>query len=326
MSQTLNNLTDAQINLNQALGKVAVLMGGWAAERPISLKSGQAVTHALVAQGIDATACDVQCLEDVIKVAETFDRAFITLHGRWGEDGTVQALLDSLKFPYTGSGMAASAIAMDKLRTKWMWRGAGLSTPNFVLVSPSQPLNLTDFELEFPVIVKPIHEGSSIGMRKVNGLEALAEAITYAQQFDSEILIEQWVTGREFTGAVLLGQALPLIELKTTHDFYDYEAKYFANDTQYLCPASLPDELVETLHKMIIKAFEVVGAKDWGRVDFMLDQNMNPWLIEINTVPGMTDHSLVPMAAKAANVSFEALVLKLISATLLRATTASAKV
>ncbi|BBP42932.1 D-alanine--D-alanine ligase [Thiosulfativibrio zosterae] len=326
MSQALNDMIETSIDLKQSLGKVAVLMGGWAAERPISLKSGQAVTLALKAQGIDATACDVQCLEDVIKVTETFDRAFITLHGRWGEDGTVQALLDSLKFPYTGSGMAASAIAMDKLRTKWMWRGAGLPTPNFVLVSPTQPLNLTHFELEFPVIVKPIHEGSSIGMRKVNGLEALAEAVSYAQQFDSEILIEQWVTGREFTGAVLLGQALPLIELKTTHDFYDYEAKYFANDTQYLCPASLPDELVKTLPDMIIKAFEVVGAKDWGRVDFMLDQNMNPWLIEINTVPGMTDHSLVPMAAKAANISFEALVLKLISATLLPATTTSAKV
>lgn len=301
----------------KALGRVAVLMGGWAAERPISLKSGLAVTQALQAKGVDAVACDVQTLEEVIAITKQYNRAFIALHGRWGEDGTVQALLDSLGFPYTGSGMAASAIAMDKLRTKWMWRGAGLPTPDFVVVSPTQPLEMDEsFQLKFPVIVKPIHEGSSIGMRKVDTLEKLAEAVEYAQQFDTEILIEQWVTGREFTGAVVLNQSLPLIELKTTHEFYDYEAKYSSNDTQYLCPVDLPQGFVERFNAIILKAFAVVGAKDWGRVDFMVDEQLNPWLIEINTVPGMTDHSLVPMAARASGSTFEALVLSLIMATL----------
>ena len=200
-------------------GKVAVLMGGKAAEREVSLRSGQAVTQALISAGVDAHAEDVSDIEQLQRVAKSYDRAFIALHGRWGEDGVVQAVLDDLGLPYTGSEMQASAIAMDKLRTKWMWMGAGLPTPGFVWVSDYMPLDIEYFDLPFPVIVKPCHEGSSIGMRKVYDKAELVEAVKYAQQFDSEVLIEQWVVGREFTCAVLNGETLPMVELKTTHDF-----------------------------------------------------------------------------------------------------------
>ncbi|MCF6344931.1 MAG: D-alanine--D-alanine ligase [Thiomicrorhabdus sp.] len=293
-------------------GKVAVLMGGQAAERDVSLNSGQAVTRALKNQGIDATAVDVRTLHDLIAVAKHYDRAFIALHGRWGEDGVVQAILDDLKLPYTGSGVAASAIAMDKLRTKWLWLGAGLNTPKFIWVSEQTPLDVAAFSIPFPVIVKPSREGSSIGMRKVGCLSELADAVAYAQQYDSDVLIEQWITGREYTGAVLKGNALPLIELKTSHDFYDFDAKYCSNDTQYLCPCNLDSELEITLKTLVLEAFNVIGAQGWGRVDFMLDDQSRPWLIELNTVPGMTDHSLVPMAAQAAGHSFEQLVVEIL--------------
>lgn len=297
-------------------GKVAVLMGGQAAEREISLKSGQAVTEALQRQGVDATACDVSSFADLTEVAKQYDRAFIALHGRWGEDGTVQAILDDLGLPYTGSGMAASAIAMDKLRTKWMWQGAGLPTPKFLWVSASQPFDADGFTIPFPVIVKPSHEGSSIGMRKVDSLSELAAAVEFAQQYDSEVLIEQWITGSEYTAAVLNGEALPLIQLKTKNEFYDFEAKYQSNDTEYLCPCGLSAELEHKIQQMILQAFKVVGAKTWGRVDVMLDQHNQPWLIELNSVPGMTDHSLVPMAANATGRSFEQLVAEILATTL----------
>ena len=297
-------------------GKVAVLMGGNAAEREVSLRSGQAVTQAFIAQGINAVSEDVTQLEDLQRIAKEYDRAFIALHGRWGEDGVVQAILDDLGLPYTGSGMAASAVAMDKLRTKWMWMGAGLPTPGFVWVSDLMPLNIEEFDLPFPVIVKPCHEGSSIGMRKVYDKESLVEAVTYAQEFDSEILIEQWITGREYTCAVLNNKALPLIELKTTHDFYDFDAKYKSNDTQYICPCDLDNETQQELQELILQAFHVLGSKGWGRVDLMLDDDDQAWLIELNSVPGMTDHSLVPMAAKADGIDFENLVVEILKSTL----------
>jgi len=297
-------------------GKVAVLMGGNAAEREVSLRSGQAVTQAFIAQGIQAVSEDVTQLEDLQLIAKEYDRAFIALHGRWGEDGVVQAILDDLGLPYTGSGMAASAVAMDKLRTKWMWMGAGLPTPGFVWVSDLMPLNIEEFDLPFPVIVKPSHEGSSIGMRKVYDKESLVEAVTYAQEFDSEILIEQWVTGREYTCAVLNNKALPLIELKTTHDFYDFDAKYKSNDTQYICPCDLDYETQHELQELVLQAFHVLGSKGWGRVDLMLDEDDQAWLIELNSVPGMTDHSLVPMAAKAEGIDFESLVVEILKSTL----------
>lgn len=294
------------------LGKVAVLMGGKAAEREVSLRSGQAVTIALQSQGIDATALDVKSLEDIQSVAQNYDRAFIALHGRWGEDGVVQAILEDLGVPYTGSGMAASAVAMDKLRTKWLWLGAGLPTPKFIWVSDSLPLEIDSFSIPFPVIVKPSHEGSSIGMRKVNSKAELVDAVAFAQQYDSEILIEQWITGREYTVGVLNNKALPLIELKTTHDFYDFEAKYQSNDTQYICPCDLDSKTQNEIQSLVLQAFNVIGAQGWGRVDLMLDENNHPWLIELNSVPGMTDHSLVPMAAKVAGFSFEKLVLEIL--------------
>lgn len=297
-------------------GKVAVLMGGSAAEREISLLSGQAITKALVRQGVDAKACDVSSIDELVKIAKHYDRAFIALHGRWGEDGIVQAILDDLGLPYTGSGMAASAIAMDKLRAKWLWQGAGLPTPQFLWVSESQPFSAENFSIPFPVIVKPSREGSSIGMRKVNALDDLLDAVEFAQQFDSEVLIEQWITGYEYTAAVVNGEALPLIELKTTHEFYDFDAKYKSNDTQYICPCDLSTELSAQIKTLTLRAFDVIGAKTWGRVDIMLDKQGQPWLIELNTVPGMTDHSLVPMAANVAGRSFEQLVVDILKSTL----------
>lgn len=296
-------------------GKVAVLMGGKAAEREISLRSGQAVSQALQQQGIDATACDVTDIEGLQAVAREYDRAFIALHGRWGEDGTVQAILEDLGLPYTGSGMAASSVAMDKLRSKWMWRGAGLPTPEFVWVSAEIPFDASQFSIPFPVIVKPCHEGSSIGMRKVDSMEKLQEAVSFAQQFDSEVLIEQWIHGREFTVGILNGEALPLIELKTTHDFYDFEAKYQSNDTQYICPCELDSALQSEIQGLCMQAFSVMGARVWGRVDVMLDAHNQPWLIELNSVPGMTDHSLVPMAAKQQGLTFGQLVVEILAST-----------
>ncbi|WP_373019084.1 D-alanine--D-alanine ligase [Thiomicrorhabdus sp.] len=297
-------------------GKVAVLMGGKAAEREISLKSGTAVAQALQRQKIDATACDVSTLDDLQAIARQYDRVFIALHGRWGEDGKVQAVLEDLGVPFTGSGMAASAVAMDKLRTKWMWRGAGLPTPDFVWISDNNPFDREAFSIPFPVIVKPSHEGSSIGMRKVGNLSDLEEAVAYAQQFDSEVLIEQWITGSEFTAGILNGEALPLIRLETSHDFYDFDAKYKSNDTQYICPCGLPEALESKIQQMVLHAFDVIGAKVWGRIDVMLDESNQPWLIELNSVPGMTDHSLVPMAAKATGRSFDRLVVEILASTL----------
>lgn len=299
-----------------ALGKVAVIMGGTAAEREVSLKSGRAVTAALQAQGVDVTGIDVVSVEQLLDISKEYDRVFNAIHGRWGEDGGVQAVLDKLDVPYTGSGMAASALAMDKLRTKWLWRGASLPTPEFMVVSKENPFDPSAFDMAFPVIVKPSHEGSSIGMRKVNHLDELAEALSYAQEFDSEILVEKWITGREYTCAILEQDALPMIELKTSHDFYDFNAKYQANDTQYICPCGLPESQEKAIQKIVLDAFHIIGAKDWGRIDLMLDDDDQVWLIELNTVPGMTDHSLVPMAAKVIGLSFEALVLKILMLTL----------
>lgn len=297
-------------------GKVAVLMGGISAERAISLKSGRAVTQALQKLGVDARSCDVTSIGQLSEVAQNYDRAFIALHGRWGEDGGVQAVLDALKLPYTGSGMTASALAMDKLRTKWLWKGVGLPTPAFLKVSATTPLIIEQFDLTFPVIVKPSHEGSSIGMRKVNNLKDLQAAVAFAQQYDEEVLIEQWIEGREFTCAVLDGVALPLIELKTDHDFYDFDAKYQSSTTQYICPSDLSENQQTQIQNIVLEAFDVVGARHWGRVDLIVDKNNQAWLIEVNTVPGMTDHSLVPMAAKAIGMGFEQLVLKLLILTL----------
>lgn len=294
------------------LGRVAVLMGGRAAEREVSLKSGRAVCEALLSEGVDAKAVDVKSLADLTTIAQRYDRAFIALHGRWGEDGVVQAILQDLGMPFTGSSMAACALGMDKLRCKWLWSGAGLPTPRFEWITPDHPMDYDAFQIPFPVMVKPSHEGSSIGISKANNLSELNAAVLEAQKYDSEVLIEQWVAGEEYTCAILEGHSLPVVRIRNTHAFYDFEAKYLSNDTQYLCPCGLSEDSEQQLQNIAKRAFEIVGLKGWGRVDFMLDADQQPWLIEINTIPGMTDHSLVPMAAQQAGFSFSELVLEIL--------------
>ncbi|MGB1091150.1 MAG: D-alanine--D-alanine ligase [Oceanobacter sp.] len=295
------------------LGKIGVLMGGISAEREVSLRSGNAVLQALLSQKQNAIAIDVQ--RDIASQLEEsdLDVAFIALHGRGGEDGTIQGLLEWLQIPYTGSGVMASAIGMDKWRTKLIWQAAGLPTPEACLLDACSDWEAILESMGGEMIVKPAHEGSSIGMRKVNGCEDLKSSYEYAAEFDSLVLAERWITGKEFTVAVLGDQVLPAIQLKTSHDFYDYDAKYQANDTQYLLPCGLPQEQEAELKALALRAFELVGCKGWGRVDVMQDAEGHFWLLEVNTSPGMTDHSLVPMAAKAAGLSFDELVMEILS-------------
>mgnify|MGYP002712517792 FL=1 len=291
-----------------AFGRVAVLFGGKSAERPVSLKSGAAVLAALQEAGVDAFGIDVG--DDLLQrlSSEKIDRAFIVLHGRGGEDGTMQGLLECAGIPYTGSGVLASALAMDKLRTKQVWQSLGLPTPRHAVLASVADCEKAAGELGFPLIVKPAHEGSSIGMAKVDSVAALVEAWQSAAQFDSQVLVEQWIKGPEFTVAVLRGEVLPPIGLGTPHSFYDYDAKYLANDTQYRIPCGLSAEKEAELKALTARACEAVGTQGWARVDVMQDADGRFWLLEVNTVPGMTDHSLVPMAAKAVGLEFTDLV------------------
>ena len=291
-----------------AFGRVAVLFGGKSAERPVSLKSGAAVLAALQEAGVDAFGIDVG--DDLLQrlTSEKIDRAFIVLHGRGGEDGTMQGLLECAGIPYTGSGVLASALAMDKLRTKQVWQSLGLPTPRHAVLASVADCEKAASELGFPLIVKPAHEGSSIGMAKVDSVAALVEAWQSAAQFDSQVLVEQWIKGPEFTIAVLRGEVLPPIGLGTPHSFYDYDAKYLANDTQYRIPCGLSAEKEAELKALTARACEAVGTQGWARVDVMQDADGQFWLLEVNTVPGMTDHSLVPMAAKAVGLEFTGLV------------------
>jgi len=305
------------MSLAASFGKVALLMGGWSAEREISLKSGEAVLKALQNAGVDVHPIDVD--RNVIQHLQSgqFDRAFIILHGRGGEDGVIQGALDLIGLPYTGSGVMASSLCMDKLMTKRLWLGAGLPTPEHRLLSRDADFDAVVAELGLPLIVKPASEGSSLGMSKVDAAEDLASAYEAASGFDCPVFAEQWITGEEYTIAILDGQALPMIRLHTPKAFYNFEAKYQANDTQYVCPCGLPEEQERSLQSLALQAFEVCGASGWGRVDLMLDREGKPWLIEVNTVPGMTDHSLVPMAACAAGMSFEELVMRVLSTSLI---------
>lgn len=290
-------------------GKVAVLMGGAAAEREVSLRSGAAVLAALQSQGVDAHGIDFVGTEGLAQLQKSgFDRVFIALHGRGGEDGQLQGALQTIGVPYTGSGVLGSALGMDKLRCKQLWHGAGLSTPIFLRVSENSDFNAVVYELGLPLMVKPAHEGSSIGMSKVTDVAQLAHAVREAASCDDVVLVERWITGREYTVAVLNGVALPAIRLDTPHEFYDYEAKYQTNSTRYHCPCGLAPVDEARLQQLAVDAFTLAGASGWGRVDVMEDQSGEFWLLEVNTVPGMTDHSLVPMAAKAAGLSFEDLV------------------
>jgi D-alanine-D-alanine ligase len=297
-------------------GKVAVLFGGTSAEREVSLNSGRAVLAALQGVGVDAHAFDPA--ESPIADLQGFDRAFIVLHGRGGEDGQIQGLLEWMKLPYTGSGVLASALGMDKARTKQLWRGCDLPTANYHLLDAQTDFTQVAAELGLPVIIKPVHEGSSIGMSKVSTLAEFEPAYRMAAQHDAVVMAERWITGREFTCVILNGQALPVIRLQPPQDaaFYDYQAKYLRNDTTYGIPCGLSAEEEATLQGLALRAFNAVGAIGWGRIDAMQDQDGNFWLLEVNTVPGMTDHSLVPMAAAATGLSFADLCLTILSQTL----------
>jgi D-alanine-D-alanine ligase len=296
-------------------GRVALLLGGRAAEREISLKSGRAVGEALARLGVQFESIDPG--EDVIEElrAGGFDRAFIILHGRGGEDGCIQGALDTAGVPYTGSGVLGSAIGMDKHRTKLVWAGAGLPTAEFALLHGEADLDAAA-ALGFPLMIKPAHEGSSIGMARADDRAGLDAAWRAAAAYDAAVIAERWLPGDEYTCAILGDRALPLIRLETPNAFYDFEAKYQSDSTRYICPCGLP-EAVETEYQALCRrAFAAVGASGWGRVDFMLDGDGRPVLLEVNTVPGMTDHSLVPMAAKVAGIDFDELVLRILETSL----------
>ena len=297
----------------KAFGRVAVLYGGKSAERAVSLKSGAAVIEALTSAGVDVVGIDVG--DDLLTRLqnEKIDRAFIILHGRGGEDGSMQGLLECLGIPYTGSGILASALAMDKLRTKQVWQSLGIPTPRHAVLASEQDCVAASAELGFPLIVKPAHEGSSIGMAKVNSEQELIAAWQDAAKYDSQVLVEQWIHGPEFTIAVLRGQVLPPIALGTPHVFYDYDAKYIANDTQYRIPCGLDSVKEQELIDLTARACDAIGIEGWGRLDVMQDEQGRFWLLEVNTAPGMTDHSLVPMAARAAGLDFQQLVLAILA-------------
>lgn len=298
-------------------GRVAVLMGGFSAERDVSLVSGSFVLQALLDAGVDAIKVDVnanmvQQLSD-LKV----DRVFNILHGRGGEDGQVQALLELLSIPYVGSGIKASAVTMDKLMTKRLLQGSGIQTPLFMVMNSVQESQKIIETLGLPVMVKPVNEGSSIGMSKVNEAIELVAAFELASQY-GEVMVEQWITGEEYTVSWLGGTVLPAIRLETPHTFYDYDAKYKASDTRYICPCELTVAEQDELSEIVRKTVNVCDLDDWGRVDLMRSNDGQFQVIEVNTVPGMTDHSLVPMAAKQAGLSFQHLVLKLLELSMQR--------
>lgn len=304
----------------QGLGKVAVLMGGRSAEREVSLMSGTGVLHALRAQGVDAHAFDPAERDLVELKREGFARCFIALHGRWGEDGTVQGALELLGIPYTGSGVMASSISMDKVMTKRIWRFEGLPTPAWVQVHSGAETSQAFATLGAPMIVKPAREGSSIGFTKVMTADQCDAAYAAAAQHDPMVLCEQFIAGDEVTcpvlGATDQPEALPVIRIVAPDGNYDYQHKYFTNDTRYLVPAELPAGEEAAIQALVCKAYTVLGCRGWARADVMIDATTRkPYLLEINTSPGMTSHSLVPMSAKAAGISYEALCVRLLHST-----------
>jgi len=296
------------INKPEQFGRVAVMMGGSAAEREVSLRSGAAVYEALKRKGVDAIAIDVTGSPIDALAEQKIDRVFNIIHGRGGEDGVLQGVLEVLGIPYTGSRVMASALTMDKLRTKLCWQGYGLITPKWHVLKNEADLDACIEKLGFPVIVKPAQEGSSIGMSKATNRSELQQALTVAAKYRCDVYAEAWVTGKEYTVAVLDGEALPVIRLETPNAFYDYEAKYQATTTQYHCPCGLSQDQEQFIKNLAETASQVVGVKGWGRVDVFIDDLGQYQLIEVNTVPGMTDHSLVPMAAKQAGMDFDELV------------------
>jgi len=293
-------------------GRVVVLMGGHSAEREVSLRSGAAVLDALRAIGCEATGIDWRNDRLDALLAERPDRVFIALHGRGGEDGCLQGALEIAGIPYTGSGVLGSALSMDKVRSKRVWRAAGLPTPDFLLAETCAGTDDILARLGLPIMVKPAREGSSIGISLVDEASALPDALAHARRYDSSVLVEAFITGGEYTLSIVDGIALPLIKLETPRRFYDYEAKYHATTTRYLCPAGLSPDLEAVIVESGLAAFEALDARGWGRVDLMVDADGRPWFIELNAVPGMTDHSLVPMAARQAGWPFEYLVARVL--------------
>ena len=311
------DLPAPRITRSSEFGRVAVLYGGTSAEREVSLVSGAAVLAALERRGVDARGIDRG--EDVADrlVHGGFDRVFIILHGRGGEDGTIQGALDTLGFPYTGSGVLGSALAMDKHRSKLMWRACGVPTPDFVMLESERRLPDAGAALGYPLVVKPVHEGSTIGVSKVRDDESLHRAWFEALRFDDEIIAEPFLTGPEYTAAILGDAGLPLIRLETPHELYDYEAKYADGaGTRYHCPCGLGERTETTFKRLARTAFDVLGASGWGRVDFVCDGAGNPHFIDVNTAPGMTGHSLVPMAAEAIGIDFDDLVWRILETSL----------
>ncbi len=294
-------------------GKVAVLLGGRSGEREVSLNSGGAVLAALLRSGVNAHAFDPA--QRPLHELEGFDRAFIALHGHYGEDGTIQGALELMGIPYTGSGVMASALGMDKWRTKLLWRATSIATPDFELVTADSDFAAIERKLGLPLFVKPANEGSSIGISKVKQQGGLQAAYTLAAKSDPLVLAEQFIGGGEYAVGILGEIALPTIRIVPTNEFYDYDAKYLRDDTQYLCPCGLSEKQESQIRAEALQAFKLVGGYGWGRVDFLMDEAGRHYFIEVNTSPGMTDHSLVPMAAKAAGISFDELVIKILEMT-----------
>jgi D-alanine-D-alanine ligase len=304
-------------------GRVAVLFGGTSSEREISMLSGNACLQALLRRGVDAHPFDPRDKPLNELVTRNFDRAFIALHGPGGEDGTLQGALEFLGIPYTGSGVMGSAIGMDKLRTKRLAQAVGIPTTEYLVLRSPADLDNCIERLGLPLIVKPATQGSSVGMTKVEKADQLLGAWQAAALLEPNVFAESWITGAEYTVAVLQGRALPGIRIETPATFYDYQAKYFRNDTKYFCPSGLSNEAEKHLANLALSTFAAVGAEGWGRADFMMDKTGRPFLLEINTVPGMTDHSLVPMAARALDISFEQLVWQVLETSFTRVRTGS---
>lgn len=296
-------------------GKVAVLLGGTSGERPVSLNSGTRVLAALQRQGVDAHAFDPA--ERPIAELSAFDRVFVALHGRHGEDGTLQGALELMGIPYTGSGVLASAVGMDKWRTKLLWQAVGLPIPEYALLAADSDFDAVEGRLGLPLFVKPASEGSSLGVTMVTRPGSLRAAYEEAARFDRVVIAERAILGGEYTVGIIGSgdtmQALPIIKIEPATAFYDYEAKYTRDDTRYLCPAGLPADREQRLRSEALRAFRTLGGRGWGRVDFLMDVEGRAWWLEANTAPGMTDHSLVPMAAKAAGIDYDALVLQILS-------------
>ena len=297
-------------------GKVAVLLGGISVEREISLLSGDAIYRSLKSSGVDVHKIDANPQNIGELSTQGFDRVFVALHGRWGEDGVVQGALEAIGMPFTGSKVLGCALAMDKVRSKQIWQANDLPTAAFKVLRNIDDLAGTVELLGLPLFIKPAREGSSVGVGKVTQASQLENIWRESAALGGEVLAEQFIAGAELTVGILDDQALPVIRMQTANEFYDYQAKYQSDKTQYHCPAGLSDELEQEVQDLAMQAFSLLDCSGWGRVDAMLDSAGRPQLLEVNTVPGMTDHSLVPMAAAATGIKFDALVLKILEATL----------